>query len=108
MLDLAIAVSDRPVRPDQYRYVETHAWWLGTFGLHHYLSEQRLRQWVPAHPDRDLVLERELTGAHTWLTGSAAVVTILGALAADVVAEAIVRGVRAATGVAGWPAVRDL
>jgi L-aminopeptidase/D-esterase-like protein len=35
-------------------------------------------------------------------------VTILGALAADVVAEAIVRGVRAATGVAGWPAVRDL
>jgi L-aminopeptidase/D-esterase-like protein len=35
-------------------------------------------------------------------------VTILGALAADVVAEAIVRGVRAATGVEGWPAVRDL
>jgi hypothetical protein len=35
-------------------------------------------------------------------------VTILGALAADVAAEAIVRGVRAATGVAGWPAVRDL
>jgi L-aminopeptidase/D-esterase-like protein len=35
-------------------------------------------------------------------------VTILGALAADVVAEAIVRGVRAATSVAGWPAVRDL
>jgi L-aminopeptidase/D-esterase-like protein len=35
-------------------------------------------------------------------------VTILGALAADVVAEAIVRGVRAASGVEGWPAVRDL
>jgi L-aminopeptidase/D-esterase-like protein len=35
-------------------------------------------------------------------------VTILGALAADVVAEAIVRGVSAATGVEGWPAVRDL
>jgi L-aminopeptidase/D-esterase-like protein len=35
-------------------------------------------------------------------------VTILGALAADVVAEAIVRGVRAATSVEGWPAVRDL
>jgi L-aminopeptidase/D-esterase-like protein len=34
--------------------------------------------------------------------------TILGSLAADVVAEAIVRAVRAATGVAGWPAVRDL
>jgi L-aminopeptidase/D-esterase-like protein len=34
--------------------------------------------------------------------------TIFGALAADVVAEAIVRGVRAATSVDGWPAVRDL
>jgi L-aminopeptidase/D-esterase-like protein len=34
--------------------------------------------------------------------------TALGSLAADVIADAIVRGVRAATGVAGWPAVRDL
>jgi L-aminopeptidase/D-esterase-like protein len=31
--------------------------------------------------------------------------TVLGALAADVVAEAIVRGVRAAKGIDGWPAV---
>jgi L-aminopeptidase/D-esterase-like protein len=34
--------------------------------------------------------------------------TALGSLAADLVADAIVRGVRAATGVDGWPAVRDL
>jgi len=34
--------------------------------------------------------------------------TVIGALAADVVAEAIVRAVRAARGVEGWPAVRDL
>lgn len=34
--------------------------------------------------------------------------TVIGALAADVVAEAIVRAVRAARGVPGWPAVRDL
>ena len=33
--------------------------------------------------------------------------TMLGSLAADVVAEAIVRGVRAATSVEGWLAVRD-
>lgn len=71
MLDLAVAVSDPLVTFSQYRYVETHAWWLGTFGLHQYLSEQRLRQWVPVHPERDWVLEHELTGAHTWLTGSA-------------------------------------
>ena len=31
--------------------------------------------------------------------------TVFGSLAADVVADAIVRGVRAATGVEGWPAV---
>ena len=30
LLDLAVAVSDPPVTPGQYRYVETHAWWLGT------------------------------------------------------------------------------
>lgn len=32
--------------------------------------------------------------------------TVLGSLAADLVADAIVRGVRAATSVEGWPAVR--
>jgi hypothetical protein len=69
--DLAIAVSDRPVAPRQYRFVETHAWWLGTFGPHQHLTEHRLRQWIPAQPEREWVLERELTGAQTWLTGSA-------------------------------------
>jgi L-aminopeptidase/D-esterase-like protein len=34
--------------------------------------------------------------------------TALGALAADLVAEAIVRGVRAAGSIDGWPAARDL
>lgn len=71
MLDPAIAVSDRPVAPHQYRYVETHAWWLGTFGPHQHLTEHLLRQWVPARPECPWILERELTGAQTWLTGSA-------------------------------------
>src|SRR4051812_26191874 len=57
--------------PDQYRYVETHAWWLGTFGPHQHLTEHRIRQWVPARPEREWVLDRELTGAQTWLMGSA-------------------------------------
>jgi L-aminopeptidase/D-esterase-like protein len=34
--------------------------------------------------------------------------TVLGALAADLVAEAVLRGVRAARSIDGWPAVRDL
>jgi hypothetical protein len=71
LLDPAIAVSDRPVAPHQYRYVETHAWWLGTFGPHQHLTEHRLRHWIPARPECPWVLERELTGAQTWLTGSA-------------------------------------
>ena len=71
MLDLGLTVTDRPVVPGQYRYVATHAWWLGSFGPHQHLTEHRLRLWVPAHPDGEWVLHRELTGAQTWLTGSA-------------------------------------
>jgi hypothetical protein len=71
VLDLAIAVSDHPVAPDQYRFVETHAWWLGTFGPHQHLTEHVLRTWVPADPDREWLQHRSLTGAQTWLAGSA-------------------------------------
>jgi hypothetical protein len=71
LLDLALAVSDGPVRPDQYRYVETHAWWLGTFGPHQHLTEHRVRMWVPRRTDRDWLMVRELTGAQRWLSGSA-------------------------------------
>jgi L-aminopeptidase/D-esterase-like protein len=35
-------------------------------------------------------------------------VSVMGALAAEVVAEAIVRGVRAAKSVEGWPAAADV
>lgn len=71
MPDLAIEASDRPLRPDQYVYVETHAWWMGTFGRHTHLTEHRLRQWIPARTDREWLLVRELTGAQKWLLGSA-------------------------------------
>src|SRR4051794_14435159 len=48
---------------------------MGSFGtsagmlLH--LTEQWIRQWVPAHPERDWLLDREVTGRVHWLTGSA-------------------------------------
>lgn len=71
MPDLAIEASDRPLRSDQYVYVETHAWWMGTYGRHSHLTEHRLRQWVPARGDREWVLDRELTGGQCWLLGSA-------------------------------------
>jgi len=45
----------------------------------------------------------ELRALHETLS-----LTAIGAIAAEVVADAIVRAVRGATGVAGWSAVRDL
>lgn len=71
MSDLAFEAFDRPMRPDQYQYVETHAWWLGSLGPCHHLSEHRLRQWVPARPEQDWLLDRAPIGRQTWLTGSA-------------------------------------
>jgi len=41
-------------------------------------------------------------------TGAGANVTTIGSLGAEVMADAILRAVREATGVAGYPAVRDL
>ena len=59
----------------------------------------------PAHltSDGDTVFALA-TGGHA----GAADVNLLGALAADVTADAIVRGVRAARGIPGYPAARDL
>lgn len=71
LLDLVIATSDDPMDPDQYRFVATDAWWLGSFGPHQHLTEHRLRTWIPARPERDWLLDRELTGRQRWLTGSA-------------------------------------
>ncbi|HEY7499022.1 MAG TPA: P1 family peptidase [Vicinamibacterales bacterium] len=60
---------------------------------------------VPAHTpsDGDAVFALA-TGAHK----GAADVGLIGALAADAMAEAIVRAVRAATSIPGYPAARDL
>ena len=51
------------------------------------------------------------TGAQPALTGPGgtdATVTVVGALAAEVMADAIVRAAREATGLPGIPAIRDL
>jgi L-aminopeptidase/D-esterase-like protein len=65
-------------------------------------------------------LARSISPVHTPIDGDAifalatgaraepADVLTIGALAADAVAEAVVRAVRAATGIAGYPAARDL
>jgi L-aminopeptidase/D-esterase-like protein len=60
---------------------------------------------VPSHTmgDGDVIFALA-TGVHP----GDADVTLIGALAADVMAEAILRGVRAASGLPGYPSVRDL
>ena len=60
---------------------------------------------VPSHTpsDGDAIFTLS-TGRHT----DAPPLDLIGALAADVVSEAIVRAVRAATGIPGYPAARDL
>jgi hypothetical protein len=71
----AVRTADRPLGPDQYRYIATRGWWMGSFGtstgLLLHLTEQWIRQWVPARPDRDWMLDREVTGRVRWLTGTA-------------------------------------
>ena len=75
MLEPAVRTADCPLGPDQYRYIATRGWWMGSFGtsagLLLHLTEQWIRQWVPARPERDWLLEREVTGRVQWLTGSA-------------------------------------
>jgi hypothetical protein len=64
--------------PDAYRYIATHAWWMGTFfddtapesPVHVHLSEHLLQQWTPAMQEADWLLDRVVTGRVTWLAGS--------------------------------------
>jgi hypothetical protein len=75
LLEPAVRTADRPLGPDQYRYVATRGWWMGSFGtsdgLLLHLTEQWVRQWIPARPERDWLLDRGVTGRVRWLTGSA-------------------------------------
>ena len=75
LLEPAVRTADHPLGPDQYRYIATRGWWMGSFGtstgLLLHLTEQWIRQWVPARPERDWLLDREVTGRVRWLTGSA-------------------------------------
>jgi len=75
LLEPAVRTADYPLGPDQYRYIATRGWWMGSFGtstgLLLHLTEQWIRQWVPARPERDWLLDREVTGRVRWLTGTA-------------------------------------
>ncbi|MDT7700670.1 MAG: hypothetical protein QOJ30_2995 [Pseudonocardiales bacterium] len=69
-----VRTADEPLTAEQYRYIATHAWWMGTFAtaetIHVHLSEHLIQQWTPVDRDADWLLDRELTGRVTWLVGS--------------------------------------
>jgi L-aminopeptidase/D-esterase-like protein len=60
---------------------------------------------VPSHTPND---GDAIFALATGLHSESPRLATIGALAADVMAEAIVRAVRAATGIPGYPAARDL
>ncbi len=68
----AVGASDEPVRPGQYRYIETHAWWTTFSGYQVFQDENLIRIWVPADPDastEDWMLDRRPTGNRVWIVG---------------------------------------
>src|SRR5204863_7014597 len=50
----------------------------------------------------------QVIAVSTGLSNVEVSLTAIGAIAAEVLADAIVRAVKTATGVPGWPAVKDL
>jgi hypothetical protein len=69
-----IEANDEPLRPGQYRYIATHAWWMSyadTGGKPFaYLAENLLETWVPANEKDDWLWRRDVTGARKWVVGN--------------------------------------
>lgn len=69
-----IKSTDEPLRPGQYRYIATHAWWMSQGDLDGkmiaYLAENLLETWVPAKETDDWLWRREVTGKRTWVAGT--------------------------------------
>jgi hypothetical protein len=63
---------DEPLRPGQYRYIATHAWWLSSMDKYSYLAENLLETWVPADETQDWLWRRDVTGARKWVAGTEA------------------------------------
>jgi hypothetical protein len=83
-----ITAVDPPLRPDQYRYVGTRAWWLSTVVRQDgaplsALVENRIEYWVPADPASDWLMVSGTTGRYTVVQGTEDELRATGALDAD-------------------------
>lgn len=69
-----IGAVDEVVRPGQYRYVATHAWWMAfsQVGGKEFarLAENMLETWAPANPRDEWLLRRDVTGNKQWVLGT--------------------------------------
>jgi hypothetical protein len=63
--------TDAPLRPGQYRYIETHAWTLTTLVEKDttFRTETVTREWVPADERQEWLLRKEYSGKHEFLMG---------------------------------------
>lgn len=69
-----VTASDGPIGSDQYLWVATRAWRLGTFAtngtVHAHLAEHLVTQWIPRQQDREWLLDHRVTGVVRWLPGT--------------------------------------
>ncbi|MFD0207321.1 MULTISPECIES: CU044_5270 family protein [Saccharothrix] len=72
----AIGAVDEPVGPGRYRYVATHAWWMGSTTSRDgrefaWLAEHLKETWEPADPRDEWMLRQDITGNVQWVVGTA-------------------------------------
>lgn len=69
-----ISYADPIVRPGQFQYISTTAWWRAAFGSRtsrfSYLAENIIDLWIPHERTAEWRLERSTTGRRKWLIGS--------------------------------------
>jgi hypothetical protein len=74
LFDPTVIVKDEPIRPGQYWYIATHAWWMANMGIlpdrYSYLAEVNTDLWIPADQHGDWLMDRRITGRRIWVQGS--------------------------------------
>ncbi|MCC8250702.1 CU044_5270 family protein [Saccharothrix luteola] len=70
----AIGAVDEPVGPGRYRYVATHAWWMGSASPEGkefaWLAEHVQETWTPQDPRDEWLLRQDQTGGRQWVIGT--------------------------------------
>ncbi|RJQ78454.1 hypothetical protein D5S17_12945 [Pseudonocardiaceae bacterium YIM PH 21723] len=73
--NITTGANDEPIKPGQFRYTKTHAWWMasGDFSKgdpYAFRAENLLQQWVPTTESDDWLWRRAVTGNREWVIGT--------------------------------------